>query len=284
MSLIQNKIKLDKDWNLKRAQELLESTYQLYKPDIIALPESFNTPLIVGGCDKLFYSEYIEDSKSFKMVSDFAKKYNVHVIGGSIPIKDRSDKPKIYNTCVCFDNKGEAKATYRKIHLFDVDIPGKITHRESDKTTPGGESDLLTVFDTPFARFGLGICYDVRFVELAYLLRYKMNVDMLVYPSAFSLPTGTLHWDLLRKCRAMDNHVWVAMVSPSRNFEDTSYFQCYGNTSFVNPFGQVVNQMGYEEGVITSEIDLSLNEDIGNQIPIWKQKRFDLYDMVAKKK
>lgn len=283
MSLIQNKITRDKDWNLKRVEELLEHTYSTYKPDIIALPESFNTPLIVGGSDKLFYSEFIEDSKSLKVLSDFSKRRAVHVIGGSLPIKDRSEVPKIYNTCVCFDDKGESKAVYRKLHLFDVHIPGKICHKESDKITAGDASDLLTVFETPFAKFGIGICYDIRFIELAYLLKLKKSVDMLVYPSAFPVVTGTMHWDLLMRARAMDNQVWTTMISPSRNYEDQTYFQCYGYSSFVNPYGHIINNIGYEEGVVTSEIDLSLNTSISNEIPIWKQKRYDLYELTCSK-
>lgn len=283
MSLIQNKVTRDKDWNLKRVGELLEYTYSTYKPDVIALPESFNTPLLVGGSDKLIYAEYLEDSRTLSILSDFAKKKGVHIIGGSLPIKDSLDIKKIYNTCVCFDDKGEAKAVYRKIHLFDVNIPGKICHKESDKITPGDVSDLLTVFETPFARFGIAICYDIRFIELAYLLKLKKNIDMLVYPSAFPVVTGTIHWDLLMRTRAMDNQIWTTMISPSRNFEDQTYFQCYGYSSFVNPYGVIINRIGYEEGVVTSEVDLSLNESISNEIPIWKQKRFDLYELTCSK-
>lgn len=283
LSLIQNKVTRDKDWNIKRASELLEKAYEVYKPDILALPELFNTPLINDSSDDLQYAEFLQDSKTLKMLSEFCKKKNVYLIGGSIPIKDEVKKNVIYNTCVCFDNKGEKKAIYRKIHLWDVDIPGSITYKESDTYSPGGLNDLLTTFDTPFARFGIGICYDVRFAELAYLLKSKKDIDVMVYPSAFPIVTGLIHWDILRRARAVDNQVWVAMISPSRNYEDKSYFQCYGSSSIINPFGEVTNEISYDEGIITSEIDLNLINQASTQIPIWKQKRNDLYELKCKK-
>lgn len=283
ISLIQNRVIRDKDWNIKRAQELLETAYSVYKPDVLALPELFNTPLINGSSDELQFAEYLEDSVTLRMLSEFSKSRNVHLIGGSIPIKDFINSNVICNTCVCFDNLGNRKAIYRKLHLWDVDIPNSITYKESDTYKPGGFDDLLTTFDTPFAKFGIGICYDIRFPELAYLLKSKRDMDMMIYPSAFPIVTGLTHWDILRRARALDNQVWVAMISPSRNYNDSNYFQCYGYSSIVNPFGVVVNETSFDEGIITSEIDLDINKQANDQIPIWKQKRYELYEVTCKK-
>lgn len=277
MSLVQNKVIKDKDWNLKRAEELMTVAVEKFKPNVIALPEFFNTPLFTSGGNPYDYAEFKEDSLTIKMLSDFARKHKIYLIGGSIPIKVDDPSKKVFNTSFSFDINGDIKATYRKMHLFDIDIPGKIYYKESDKVIPGNREDLLTVFETPFAKFGIGICYDLRFYEHAHLLKSEKNVDCIVYPSAFSLPTGTMHWDILRKSRALDNNVFIAMVSPSRNTEDLNYFQVYGHSSFVDPYGTVINTAGYEETIVTSEIDLQVKSNIEAQIPTWKHKRSDLY-------
>lgn len=283
MSLIQNKVLKDKDFNLKRAEELMTVAVEKFKPDIIALPEFFNTPLFTTGGNPYEYAEFKEDSRTLNMLREFTKKHKVYLIGGSIPIKDDNASKKVYNTSFSFNSNGEIKAVYRKMHLFDIDIPGKIYYKESDKVIPGNSQDLLTVFETPFAKFGIGICYDVRFYEHAHLLKSEKNVDCIVYPSAFSLPTGTMHWDILRKSRALDNNVFIAMVSPARNYEDTNYFQVYGHSSFTDPYANVFNTAGFEETIITSEIDLQIKANIEAQIPTWKHKRSDLYTIKSLK-
>lgn len=118
------------------------------------------------------------------------------MIIGSIPEKSGD---KMYNTAICFNN-GQLLATYRKTHLFDIDIPGKITYKESLTFSAGNN---YTIVETEYGKFGIGICYDIRFPELAQVMREK-GCHFLVYPGSFNLTTGPLHWELLLKARAVD--------------------------------------------------------------------------------
>lgn len=282
LSIIQNKIIRDKKQNLSRALSLLNTACDIYNPDILVLPEMFTYHIERDG-NPYTYAEYENKSETLDQLRTFVIKRNVHLIGGSIPIKIENSK-KVYNSTYCLDNKGEIKANYQKQHLFDVDIPNKVKFTESDTVIEGDKSKFLTVFETPFAKFGIGICYDIRFGEQVHLLKSIHNIDCMVYPSAFSFQTGQMHWDLLRRARALDNNVFVVMASPSRNYHDLSYFQVWGYSSIVNPFGEVINSAGYEEGIINSEIDLDLVKSISEQIPCWKHKKKNLYEVVYKNK
>lgn len=130
-----------------------------------------------------------------------AKKTGTFLIGGSIP--ERGEHGKLYNTCLVFDRKGEQIAKFRKLHLFDIDIPGKVAYKESDTF---GAGNKIVTFDTEYCRIGLGICYDIRFPELGALLA-KQGAQVLVYPGNFTVHTGNLHWEYLLKARALDNQV-----------------------------------------------------------------------------
>lgn len=280
VSIIQNKITNDKSKTILRMKELIDSAVKLYKPELVVLPEFWNCPSGEGAA-KAFCEEE-QSSESIKFMSSIAREHNIHLIGGSIPIKDPLKENKLFNVSYSFDNLGIIQAQYKKMHLFDVDIPGKVTYYESKTITPGGGEDLLTVFETPFARFGIGICYDIRFYEHAHLLKKIKNIDCLVYPSAFSLPTGQMHWDLLRRIRALDNNVHLITASPSRNWQEPDSYQVYGYSGLVDPYGNIIASLAYDEGIISATIDLQLNKNISEQIPTWKSRRSDLYDVVSK--
>lgn len=147
-----------------------------------------------------------EKAVSANLLSSLAKETGTYIIGGSIPevtdIPNDKGENKIYNTCLCLDKEGKVKAQHRKQHLFDVNIPGGIVFYESDYVVPGPAQ--FTTFDTEYAKFGIGICYDVRFPEYSLMLAHKHDIDVLAFPANFSCKTGDLHWDLLAKTRAVD--------------------------------------------------------------------------------
>jgi len=270
LSLCQMKQISNKESNLQRAEELVTTAVKLYKSNVVVLPEFFNCP---NGNSKLAqeFAEEESNSQTLQMLKRLAKNLNIYLIGGSFPEKEGQ---KLYNTCYCINKQGEVSAKYRKVHLFDIDIPGKMTMKESDTLTAG---NTLTIFDTEYCKFGIGICYDMRFPELSQTLKSN-GVEFLMFPSAFNTTTGPLHWELLQRSRALDNNCFVATCSPARNLDDTTGYQVYGYSTVVDPFGKVISNLGYEEGILQTTVNLNLIDEIGQQIPTFKQKRFDVYE------
>uniref|UniRef100_A0A8C6ATK4 Omega-amidase NIT2 n=1 Tax=Monodon monoceros TaxID=40151 RepID=A0A8C6ATK4_MONMO len=234
-------------------------------------PECFNSPY-----GTKYFPEYAEKipGDSTQKLSEVAKKCSIYVIGGSIPEEDAG---KLYNTCAVFGPDGTLLVKHRKLHLFDIDVPGKITFQESKTLSPG---DSFSTFDTPYCRVGLGICYDIRFAELAQIYAQR-GCQLLVYPAAFNLTTGPAHWELLQRGRAVDNQVYVATASPAR--DDRASYVAWGHSTVVSPWGEVLVKAGTEEMIVYSDIDLKKLAEIRQQIPIFSQKRSDLYAVEAKK-
>lgn len=197
-----------------------------------------------------------------------ALEHNIWLVGGSIPEK-RSGK--VYNTCTVWSPDGRLVAKHRKVHLFDIDVPGKITFKESDTLTAGSE---LCTFDTPYGKFGVGICYDMRFPQLAALLR-SSGCHYIVYPGAFNTTTGPAHWELLQRGRALDNQCYVLTCSPARN--PAASYHAWGHSTIVDPWGSVVATTGHEEAMVVAEITPAKVEEIRSQIPVGVQWRSDLY-------
>jgi omega-amidase len=158
-------------------------------------------------------------------------------------------------------------------HLFDIDIPGRITFRESDTLSAG---DALSLFDTPWGRVGLGICYDVRFPQLAMLLR-AAGASILIYPGAFNTTTGPAHWELLLRARAVDTQCFVAAVSPARN-PDSAY-QAWGHSTIVNPWAEVIATTDEKQSTVVAELDMARVAAVRAQIPVSAQARTDLYSL-----
>lgn len=212
-------------------------------------------------------------SPSIAAVSQAAKSLKKWVIGGSIPERDGG---KLYNTCTAFDPNGNLVGKHRKVHLFDIDVPGKITFKESDSLSPG---EAPTLIDTPWGKIGVGICYDIRFPEYAILLR-RLGARIILYPGAFNMVTGPAHWELLQRARAVDNQLYVAACSPAR---DTSGgYVAWGHSSIVSPWGEVIATTGESQSIVTAELDLSKIDEMRTNIPCWSQKRADMYEINSK--
>ena len=193
---------------------------------------------------KLEGFESDERCETSQMLSQMAKETSTYIIGGSVPELVENDR-RIFNTCLCFDKEGKIAATHRKQHLFDVNIPGGITFFESNYVNPGPAQ--LSTFETEYATFGLGICYDIRFPEYAFLLARQKGVHILAYPANFSMRTGELHWDLISRMRAVDCQTFVAMCSCGRNVDDQDVFQSWAKSILVSPWGRVIEQAGIDE-------------------------------------
>lgn len=270
LALCQMNVIDDKKSNIEKASSMIADGID-NNADFIILPEMFNCPY---SNDKFIeYAEEEKDSYTLNKISKLAEANNVYILAGSIP--EREDD-KIFNTSYLFDKKGQIIAKHRKMHLFDIDVKDKITFKESDVLTAGDE---FTIADTEFGKIGIGICYDVRFVELARIM-VENGAMILFYPGAFNMTTGPAHWELLFRARALDNQVFCVGVAPALN-TDASYHS-YGHSIVTNPWGEVISQADENENLIICEIDLSEIKKIREEIPLLKNKRNDLYEVIRK--
>ncbi|KAK4203806.1 carbon-nitrogen hydrolase [Triangularia verruculosa] len=280
-----------KSTNLSHAASAVSSAVKSTKAKIVVLPECFNSPY---GTDHFpSYAEPLpsdpanpspELNPSFLALQKIARENEVYLIGGSIPelVVSESDpsSKKYYNTSLIFGPGGKLLATHRKVHLFDIDIPDKIKFTESDILSPGNK---LTVIDLPeYGKIAVAICYDIRFPELA-IIAARKGCFALIYPGAFNLTTGPLHWKLLGQARAVDNQLYVALCSPARDITEGVY-HAYGHSLIVDPMAQVLAEAGEGEQVVSALLDGSKIEEARKGIPLRDQRRFDVYPDVSEGK
>uniref|UniRef100_A0A0B7BE83 omega-amidase n=1 Tax=Arion vulgaris TaxID=1028688 RepID=A0A0B7BE83_9EUPU len=264
LALVQMAVGISKSDNIANAVKFIAEAAKV-GANIVTLPECFNSPY-----GTKHFPEYAEPipGPSTQALAEAAKENSVYVVGGSIPERDGD---KLYNTCTIFNPKGELVTQHRKIHLFDIDVPGKITFKESEVLSSGNQ---LTMFHTPYCSIGVGICYDIRFAEMAQIYASK-GCSLLLYPGAFNMTTGPAHWEALQRGRALDNQVYVATVSPARDF--TAGYIAWGHSSIVNSWGEVIATTDEKESIVYADIDLGEVEDVRNMIPLRNQRRYDLY-------
>lgn len=247
---------------------------------IVVLPECFNSPYGTEHFPK--YAETLlplppvkEQAPSYYALSAMAAENKVYLIGGSIPELNPSTK-KHYNTCLIFGPDGNLLEMHRKTHLFDIDIPSKITFRESDVLSPGNK---VTLIDLPeYGTIAVGICYDIRFPELAAIAARK-GAFALIYPGAFNLVTGALHWKLLAQGRAVDNQIYVGVCSPARNLN--SSYPAWGHSMILDPMAGVLAEAQEGEAIIETELREEKITETRRNIPLETQRRFDVYPDVS---
>ena len=217
---------------------------------LVVLPECF---AFLGRSerDKLAIAETL-DGKGQVMtgLAELAVKHGVWIVGGGMPELVRGDTKRTYNAAVVIDPRGELVARYRKIHLFDVDIPGGAVLRESDSTASGDE---LVVVDIAGAPVGVSICYDVRFPELYRRLVKDLGAEVLLVPAAFTAHTGGAHWHLLLRARAIEDQAWV--VAPAQWGRHSEKRESYGHTLIADPWGTVVGERAEGDGVVIAALD-----------------------------
>jgi predicted amidohydrolase len=279
LALVQLASGADKALNLSHARtKVLEAAQAGAK--LIVLPECFNSPYGTQYFPK--YAETLlpspptkEQSPSFHALSAIAAEAKAYLVGGSIPELEPATN-KYYNTSLVFSPTGALIGTHRKTHLFDIDIPGKITFKESEVLSPGNQ---LTIVDLPeYGKIGLAICYDIRFPEAA-MIAARRGAFMLVYPGAFNLTTGPLHWSLLARARAVDNQAYVALCSPARDMSAT--YHAYGHSLVANPSAEILAEADETESIVYADLDNDTIVNTRKGIPVYTQRRFDLYPDVS---
>ena len=209
------------------------------------------------------------DGPTHQRLANLAAECEVTLLVGSVA--ERCDDTKAYNTSLLFGPDGQRIASYRKMHLFDVDLSesGGVCFKESDTTGRGAE---LVVANTDVGKVGLSICFDLRFPEM-YRALCDQGAQILAVPSAFTLMTGKDHWHTLLRARAIENQAWVIAPGQWGPHDDQGLRMSYGHSLIVDPWGTVVAECGDGEGFCMAEVDLSRSDRIRSQIPMGSNRR-----------
>ncbi len=204
-------------------------------------------------------------------LSDQARRHQLTIVGGSLLLA--GEDQQLRNCCPVFAPDGRLSATYDKIHLFDSDLPDR-SYRESEQVTAGTSPQIVTAGDW---RIGLSICYDLRFPELfrCYAAR---GVDLLTVPSAFAVPTGNAHWEILLRARAIENQVYV--LAPAQIGTHPGERTTYGHSMIIDPWGIVVAQAqndSMDGELIIADLSLQRLTDVRRQLPALRHRRDKLF-------
>lgn len=252
----------DKEANLERALALVEQAARR-GASFVALPENF---LYMGPeRDKARAAEAL-DGPSLTRMGQTAARLGIHLLAGSIA-ESGGPEGRLYNTSVLFGPDGGRLAVYRKIHLFDVDIPDGARYRESETIEPGGEPVAVR---TALATVGLSICYDLRFPEL-YRALSRRGAELLCVPAAFTLHTGKDHWEVLLRARAIENLCYL--VAPAQFGRHSERRVTYGRALVADPWGTVLATAGDGEGLAVAPVDLERLARVRRELPALSHRR-----------
>ena len=257
---------IDREANLTQSIALVERAADL-GATYVQLPEYFNYLGPARGY--LDAAEPIPGPTTARMGS-LAKRRRINLHLGSMLELGSGDHP--YNTSVLIGPTGSIVATYRKTHLFDVDVPGAVTHRESDALARGNE---LVVARLKRFSIGLSVCFDVRFPEL-YRALAAAGADVLAVPAAFNASTGRSHWHVLIRSRAIENHAFVVAAAQAGTTDEG--IATYGHAIVVDPWGTIVAEsVGDDAQVVTATLDLDEVNRRRAQIAVMRFRRPTLY-------
>jgi predicted amidohydrolase len=195
-----------------------------------------------------------------------AKRNGIWMHLGSLAVA--TDGGKFANRGFVIDSDGEVRASYDKIHLFDVDLPTGESWRESNVYRGGSEA--VVVAGTPVGKLGLTICYDLRFPALFQSLT-DAGAQFVSVPAAFTVPTGKAHWEILLRARAIEAGVFVAAAALCGRHEDGR--ETYGHSLLVDPWGTILLDMGEQVGVAFGEVDLGKVDEVRGRIPAIRHRR-----------
>jgi predicted amidohydrolase len=208
-----------------------------------------------------------EDDLVLAAAREAASRLGLWVQLGSLALRPGGGEGRYVNRGFLIDQTGAIRTRYDKLHLFDVDLPTGERWRESAAYAPGSGA---VVAGTPAGRLGLSICYDMRFPDL-YRALSDAGAEILAVPAAFTVPTGRAHWHILLRARAIEAGCFVIAAAQVGTHEDGR--STYGHSLVVDPWGEVLLDMGEEPGVGFAEIDLALLQDVRARIPALSHRR-----------
>jgi len=246
--------------NLQCAGELIgEAATQGAR--LVALPEYFP---IFGMSDQDKFAVCEADGAG--PIQDFlaasARSHGIWLVGGSLPLSSPV-AGKVLNSCLVYDPSGNRVARYDKIHLFGF-AKGAERYDESATIAAGSE---LVAFETPFARVGVSICYDLRFPEL---YRALGVADLLVIPAAFTETTGRAHWEILLRARAIENQCYVLAIAQGGRHENGR--ETHGNSMLIDPWGEIIDRRAKGSGIVIGEIDHARIKEVRASLPALRHR------------
>ena len=248
----------DRDRNLARAEALVRAA-AADGADLIALPERFD--LRGDEHDYARAGAPLESSETIAWAKRLARELGVDLVAGSTSER-RAGRDKLSNTSVHAGPDGELHGVYRKVHLFDVTV-GDTEYRESDSDEPGSELVVSQAGDG--TKIGLSVCYDVRFPELYRILALN-GATVLTIPANFTRTTGTAHWELLVRARAVENQAFV--IAPAQTGEYPPGQPAYGNSMIVDPWGEVLARADdASETYVIADLDLARQDEVRAKLP-----------------
>ncbi len=241
--------------------------------DYVQTPEMTN--ILAAKREQLFAVVTPEENDtSLATFRELARKLKIFVHAGSLAVKVSPEKAA--NRSFLIDPKGEIAARYDKIHMFDVDLAGGESYRESNNYRPG---ELATSSDLPWGRLGLSVCYDLRFPQL-YRALAEAGASYLAIPSAFTRQTGEAHWHVLMRARAIENGAFVFAAAQGGKHENGR--ETYGHSIIVDPWGRILAEGGVEPGVVMAEIDPAEITTARARIPSLQHgRRFEIVEPMA---
>jgi len=246
----------DKAANLEKAEHLVRLA-AARGARLVALPEVFNWR---GKRSEEADAAESREGQTSTLMGRLAHELEIHLLAGSIT-EHAPGEAKRFNTSILFGPDGGRLAVYRKIHLFDVDLPGRVTIKESDAKIPGAE---VVTAATALGKVGLSVCYDLRFPELYRRLAFA-GARILTIPSAFTFTTGEAHWDVLIRARAVENQCYV--IAPAQFGMNVHGFSDYGNSMIVDPWGRVLARASDQEGVVVAPLDMEYLDRVRRELP-----------------
>lgn len=267
IAAIQMSTVADKMENVRTVKTYLEKIKD-ENPDFVILPEMFCCPYQTENFP--IYAEK-EGGPVWQQLSGYAKQYGIYLIGGSMPEKDAEGN--VYNTSYIFDREGKQIGKHRKVHLFDIDVKGGQTFKESDTLT-AGDSD--TVFDTEFGKMGVMLCFDIRFPELSRMM-VNDGARIVFVPAAFNMTTGPAHWELSFRTRALDNQIYMVGCAPARDV--SAGYISWGHSIVTDPWGRVIDMIDEKKGILLAELDMDYEEQVREELPLLKSRRKDMYKL-----
>lgn len=251
-----------REQNVAKAIQMVEQA-AASGAQLIVLPELFNG---YGDLGPIVQQAEPIPGPTSERLRRSAQECGVWLVAGSI-CEQSSDPSRGFNTSLFFAPDGSLLARYRKLHLFEANVPGNASVCESDHMLRG--DDVMTV-STELATFGLAICYDLRFPELFRQMSAR-GMEVLLFPSAFTYATGKDHWHILLRARAIENQCFV--VAANQCGQHTERLKSYGHSLILDPWGRILAEAGEEEAIIYARLDGVRLKSVREVLPALKNRR-----------